>query len=140
MRRAAVLGLSFEPRRLSDVLAPDMPLPGRSFWDRLSTVFARDARRHVRFRRPALQEVAYSEPAVQAAARAAPGRRAQARTRAGGDLRCRTPAVLSNHFALAGDHVRAHRYAMLAAKRATERFSHADAVRLYRRAIDTGRA
>ena len=50
------------------------------------------------------------------------------------------PAVLSNHFALAGDYVRAHRYAMLAAKRAKERFSHADAVRLYRRAIDTGRA
>ena len=48
--------------------------------------------------------------------------------------------MLSNHFALAGDYVRAHRYAMLAAKRATERFSHADAVRLYRRAIDTGRA
>ncbi len=47
---------------------------------------------------------------------------------------------LSNHFALAGDHVRAHRYAMLAAQRATERFSHADAVRLYRRAIDAGRA
>jgi tetratricopeptide (TPR) repeat protein len=49
-------------------------------------------------------------------------------------------AVLSNHFALAGDYARAHRYAMLAAERATERFSHADAVRLYRRAIEAGRA
>ena len=48
--------------------------------------------------------------------------------------------MLSQHFALAGDHARAHRYAMVAAKRATERFSHADAARLYRRAIDAGRA
>ena len=48
--------------------------------------------------------------------------------------------MLSNHFALAGDYARAHRYAMLAAKRATERFAHADAARLYRRAIDAGRA
>ena len=48
--------------------------------------------------------------------------------------------MLSNHFALAGDYARANRYAMLAAQRATERFSHADAVRLYRRAIDAGRA
>jgi hypothetical protein len=49
-------------------------------------------------------------------------------------------AVLSNHFALAGDHVRAQRYASIAAKRATERFAHADAVHLYRRAIEAGRA
>ncbi len=47
--------------------------------------------------------------------------------------------MLSHHFALAGDHARAHRYAMAAAERATERFSHADAVRLYQRAIDAGR-
>ena len=35
--------------------------------------------------------------------------------------------MLSHHFSLAGDYARAHRYAMAAAKRATERFSHADA-------------
>ena len=50
------------------------------------------------------------------------------------------PALLSHHFAAAGDYVRAHRYAMVAAGRATERFSHADAAELYRRAIETGRA
>ena len=49
-------------------------------------------------------------------------------------------AVLAIHFALAGDYVRAHRYSMLAAERAQERSSHADAARLYRRAIETGRA
>jgi tetratricopeptide (TPR) repeat protein len=50
------------------------------------------------------------------------------------------PAVLSHHFSLAGDHARAHRYAIVAAERATERFSHADAARLYRMAIEAGRA
>jgi class 3 adenylate cyclase/tetratricopeptide (TPR) repeat protein len=136
VRRAAVLGISFDPRRLSDVLAPEIPVPDDRFWDRLSTVFARDGDGDVRFRRPALQEVAY---------RSLPFKLRRELHEAVG-LRLEQehldadPAVLSNHFALAGDYGRAYRYAMLAAKRATERFSHADAARLYRRAIDTGRA
>jgi len=139
VRRAAVLGTSFDPRRLSDVLAPDVPLPDDQFWDRLSTVFAREGDGDVRFRRPALQEVAYrSLPfKLRRELHEAVGLRLEQEQ--DGDLDA-GPAVLSNHFALAGDYVRAHRYAMLAAKRATERFAHADAARLYRRAIDTGRA
>jgi tetratricopeptide (TPR) repeat protein len=136
VRRAAVLGTSFDPRRLSDVLAPDTALPDGRLWERLATVFAREGDGDVRFRRPALQEVAY---------RSLPFKLRRELHEAVG-LRLERehldaePAVLSNHFALAGDYVRAHRYAMRAARRATERFSHADAVRLYRRAIDTGRA
>ncbi len=49
------------------------------------------------------------------------------------------PSVLSLHLLLADEHARAHRYALLGAERATARFSHADAARLYRRAIDAGR-
>ena len=60
VRRAAVLGINFHPRRLADVLASDTPLPEDGFWDRLSGVFAREPDGHVRFRRPAIQEVAYS--------------------------------------------------------------------------------
>ena len=136
VRRAAVLGISFDPRRLSDVLAPDIPLPDDRFWDKLSTVFARDGDGDVRFRRPALQEVAYrSLPfKLRRELHEAVGLRLE-QEHLDADA-----AVLSNHFALAGDYGRAHRYAMLAARRATERFSHADAVRLYRRAIDAGRA
>jgi len=136
VRRAAVLGMSFDPVRLSDVLAPDTPLPDDRIWDRLSAVFARGGDGNVRFRRPALQEVAYrSLPfKLRRELHEAIGLRLER------DDPDADPAVLSNHFALAGDYVRAHRYAMLGARRATERFSHADAVRLYRRAIDTGRA
>jgi class 3 adenylate cyclase/tetratricopeptide (TPR) repeat protein len=136
VRRAAVLGMSFDPRRLVDVLAPDTTLLDDRIWDRLSTVFARDGDGNVRFRRPALQEVAYrSLPfKLRRELHEAVGLRLERE-----DLDS-DPAVLSNHFALAGDYVRAHRYAMLAARRATERSSHADAVRLYRRAIDSARA
>jgi len=139
VRRAAVLGLTFHPRRLADVVAADMAMPEEGFWERLSDVFAREADGHVRFIRPALQEVAYASLPfkLRRELHAAVGLRLEGDQ--GHDLDA-DPAVLSQHFALAGDHARAHRYAMLAAKRATERFSHADAARLYRRAIDAGRA
>ena len=139
VRRAAVLGLTFHPRRLADVVAADMPLPEEGVWDRLSDMFAREADGHVRFIRPALQEVAYASLPFKL--------RRQLHTAVGTRLEHdqgreldADPAVLSHHFSLAGDHARAHRYAMAAAKRATERFSHADAARLYRRAIEAGRA
>ena len=55
VRRAAVLGVNFHPRRLADVLEAGTSLPEDGFWDRLSEVFAREPDGHVRFRRPALQ-------------------------------------------------------------------------------------
>jgi len=58
VRRAAVLGVSFHPRRLRDVLAPEDPEPDERTWERLSSLFARDPDGHVRFKRPALREVA----------------------------------------------------------------------------------
>jgi class 3 adenylate cyclase/tetratricopeptide (TPR) repeat protein len=139
VRRAAVLGLAFHPRRLADVVATDMPLPEEGFWDRLSSVFARDADGQVRFRRPALQEVAYASLPFKLR-RSLHGAVARRLEHDQGHEVDADPAVLSHHFALAGDYARAHRYAMAAAKRATERFSHADAARLYRRAIEAARA
>lgn len=139
VRRAAVLGLTFNPRRLADVVAADMPLPEDGFWDRLSGIFARDADGHVRFRRPALQEAAYASLPfkLRRELHSAVGLRLEHDQGRDSDA---DPAILSHHFSLAGDYPRAHRYAMLGAKRATERFSHADAARLYRRAIEAARA
>ncbi len=139
VRRAAVLGVSFDPRRLADVLTPDMPAPDDRFWERLSSVFSRGRDGSVRFRRPALQEVAYSSLPFKLRRELHQAIGLRLEQEHGSDLDA-GPAVLSNHFALARDYRRAHRYAILAAKRATERYSHADAARLYRRAIDTGRA
>ncbi len=116
-----------------------MTFPDERFWDRLSEVFARDSDGQVHFRRPALQEAAYASLPFKLRRRLheAVGLRLEQDHDQAGEA---DPAVLSNHFTLAGDHGRAYRYAMAAARRATERFSHADAVRLYQRAIDAGRA
>ena len=139
VRRAAVLGLTFHPRRLADVVAPDQPLPEDGFWNRMSGVFAREDDGHVRFIRPALQETAYASLPfkLRRQLHEAIGLRLEHDQGREPDA---DPAVLSQHFALAGDHARAHRYGMAAARRATERFSHADAARLYRRAIEAARA
>jgi class 3 adenylate cyclase/tetratricopeptide (TPR) repeat protein len=139
VRRAAVLGLMFHPRRLADVLDDDAAPVDDGFWERLSAVFVREADGQVRFRRPAVQEAAYSSLPfkLRRQLHLAVGLRLEREQSFEPDA---DPAVLSEHFALAGDHVRAHRYAMVAARRATERFSHADAAQLYRRAIDAGRA
>ncbi|HUA70810.1 MAG TPA: tetratricopeptide repeat protein, partial [Solirubrobacteraceae bacterium] len=139
VRRAAVLGLSFHPRRLTDVIPPDLPLPEDLFWERLSDVFARESDGHVRFVRPALQEAAYASLPfkLRRELHQAVGLRLE---REHGREPDADPAVLSQHFSQARDYARAHRYAMAAAQRATDRFSHADAARLYRRAIEAGRA
>ena len=109
------------------------------FWERLSNVFVRQPDGQIRFRRPAVQEAAYASLPFKLRRRLhlSVGMRLERDLGVEPDA---DPAVLSQHFALAGDHVRAHRYAMVAARRATERFSHADAAQLYRRAIDAGRA
>ncbi|HTZ87795.1 MAG TPA: tetratricopeptide repeat protein [Solirubrobacteraceae bacterium] len=139
VRRAAVLRMTFKPRRLLDVLDSDNASADDGFWDRLSTVFVREADDRVRFRHPAVQEAAYASLPFKL--------RRQLHMTAGlrleRDLGVEAdadPAVLSQHFALAGDYARAQRYAMVAARQATERFSHANAAQLYRRAIDAARA
>jgi class 3 adenylate cyclase/tetratricopeptide (TPR) repeat protein len=139
VRRASVLGLSFKPRRLLDVLDTDTAPVDDRFWDRLSTVFAREADGLVRFRHPAVQEAAYASLPfkLRRQLHMTVGLRLERDRGVEADAE---PAVLSQHFALAGDHARAHRYALEAARAATERFSHADAAQLYRRAIDAGRA
>ena len=138
VRRASVLGLSFHPRRLNDVLAPEVPILEADAWDRLGSVFARDPDGHVRFRRPAIQEAAYSSLPfkLRRVLHAAVARRLEQDQADGFDA---DPAVLSQHYLLAGDYARAHRYALLGAEHATARFSHADAARLYRRAIEAAR-
>ncbi len=137
--RASVLGLSFDPQRLSDVLPPDGSDSGAELWDRLSAVFALDPDGRVRFRRPALQEAAYASMPfkLRRTLHAAIASRLMAAREDDPDA---DPAALSLHFMFADDYARALEFAVLAAERATERFSHSDAARLYRRAISAARA
>lgn len=136
VRRAAVLGLSFQPRHLEQVLGTDLPMPEESTWIRLAGVFARDSDGRLRFRRPTLQEAAHASLPfkLRRSLHAAVARRME------DEGALADPAALSLHFLFADDHARAHKYALAGAELATTRFSHADAARLYRRAIEAGRA
>jgi class 3 adenylate cyclase/tetratricopeptide (TPR) repeat protein len=136
VRRAAVLGMSFEPERMLEVCSEDMDMPDRAQWERLERVFARDPGGQIRFKRPALQEAAYASLPFKLR-RELHGRLARALERGGPEA---NPALLAHHWLHAGDHVRAHRYALLGAQRARARFSHADAVGLFRHGIEAGRS
>jgi class 3 adenylate cyclase/tetratricopeptide (TPR) repeat protein len=139
VRRAAVLGLTFHVDRLKEVLDPGAHQLDEEVWSRLSGVFEHEPDGQVRFRRPALCEVAYEglpftlrrelHATIASSLEQGHGRNVEA-----------DPAVLSLHFSRAGDHARAWKYALAGAQRAGERFAHADASALYRRAIDAGKA
>ena len=136
VRRASVLGVSFHPRQLSDVLEPGIPLPDAATWERLSPLFEDEGEGYVRFRRPTLRDAAYAGLPfrVRRALHRAIGDRLERELGAGSDA---DPAVLSLHLAAAGEHERAGRHAWAAARLAVERYAYVDAARLYRRAIET---
>jgi tetratricopeptide (TPR) repeat protein len=138
VRRAAVLGLVFHPRRLDHVLPNDAPRPDAATWLRLQSVFAHDPDGYVRFKRPALREVAYEMLPFRLRRELHAVVANALEPLVGVDVDA-DPAVLSLHHILAGDHERAWRYAKAAADRAIAKFAQADAVRLYRRAIEAGR-
>jgi tetratricopeptide (TPR) repeat protein len=128
--------MSFEPDRLAEVLDPGQALPDSGWWGRMSSVFAEDPGGLVRFKRPAVQEAAYASLPYKLR-RTLHGQVAHALENAAPEA---NPAVLSHHWLGAGNHDRAHRYAMRGAERARAHFSHADAVGLLRRAIEAGRS
>ena len=139
VRRAAVLGELFRAARLRHVLDPVAKAPAAATWARLAGLLERQADGYLRFASPILCEVAYAglpfglrrslHAAVGAALERDLGRDVDA-----------DPAVLSLHFGRAGDPQRAWRYALLGAERARAHFAVADAVRLYRRALEHQRS
>lgn len=138
-RRASVLGLSFRPSRLRHVLEPGQPAPDAAAWERLSDLIVAHPDGYLRFRTPIVCEAAYlGLPfSVRRTLHAAVARVLEADLGREVDA---DPAVVSMHFSLAGDHRRAWDYALMGAERAKARFAHADAARLYRRAITAGQA
>ncbi len=139
VRRTAVLGIAFHAGRLSDVLEPGTAELDERTWERLSMVFERDPDGQVRFKRPDLCEVAYESLPFRLRRELHAVVASSLEQDIGRDIDA-DPAVLSRHFSLAGDHKRAWKYALVGAQRASERFAHADASRLYRRALEAGRA
>jgi class 3 adenylate cyclase/tetratricopeptide (TPR) repeat protein len=138
VRRAAVLGRSFHPRDLSDVLDPAAAQPGGDTWDRLSSLFSEDADDHIRFRRSVMRDAAYAGLPfrVRRQLHARVGARLERQSRPDAPEAAES---LSLHFSLAGDLERAWKYARVAADSARDRQAHADAAGLYRRALAAGR-
>jgi class 3 adenylate cyclase/tetratricopeptide (TPR) repeat protein len=138
VRRASVLGMSFHPRMLDDVLEEGAPRPDDALFSRLGDVFADDGDGWYRFRIGVLRDAAYAGLPFRTRRRlhAAAGARLE---RDLGDRASEQAARLSLHFFCAGDHERAWRYALLAGGQARDRGAHADAARFFARAADAAR-
>jgi class 3 adenylate cyclase/tetratricopeptide (TPR) repeat protein len=138
IRRAALLGRTFDPAMLVEVLDDGVSWPDERTWTRLWRYFEVQDDGSVHFRSAVVRETAYAALTYRLRRRlhAVVGARLE---REAGPAADESAAVLSLHFERAGDHRRAWRYARVAADRARDRFAYADAATLYRRALDATR-
>jgi class 3 adenylate cyclase/tetratricopeptide (TPR) repeat protein len=138
IRRAALLGRTFDQDLLVDVLDDGVSWPDERTWARLWRYFEVHDDGSVQFRSAVVREAAYAAMTYRLRRRlhAVVGARLE---REAGPAAEESAAVLSLHFERAGDHRRAWHYARIAADRARGRFAYADAATLYRRALDASR-
>ena len=136
IRRVSILGLSFHPRQLDDLLGDDVPAPDANTWGRLDAYFKPEADGYLRFRREVVRDVAYAGLPfrVRRELHAAAAGRLERDLGADADD---AAARLAVHFHRAGSHEKAWHYARLAGDRALERAAFADAANLYRRALES---
>ena len=139
VRRAAVLGVSFHPRHLADVLDPGFPEPDADTWDRLSDVITEMGEGYLRFRRSVVRDAAYAALPFALRRRLHANVAARLATERNSSLDELAPA-LSLHYSRAGDTPEAWTYARLAAGHASQRLAFADASVLLRRALEAARS
>lgn len=134
LRRAAVLGLSFHPRMLTWLTLDDEPAPEVESLERLGGYFEDDGDGYLRFRHALVREAAYQGLPFRTRRRfhEAAGCALESETDEPDEL----SGLLSRHFSLAGDDVRAWRYSRVAAERARDAWAYEEAAGLYRRALD----
>jgi class 3 adenylate cyclase/tetratricopeptide (TPR) repeat protein len=137
VRRASILGLSFHPRFLEDVLEADAPAPDDRTWERLSEFFEHDGDGYRRFRRAVVREAAYG--GLPFRTRKALHEVVAERLEREVDDTDEAAGLLSLHFSLGGRYEKAWPYARTAARKAQERYANEEAAQLYQRAIDAGR-
>ena len=136
IRRASILGLSFHPRQLEDLLGDDVPAPDEGTWQRLGAYFRPESDGYLRFRREVVRDVAYAGLPfrIRRELHAAAAGRLERDLAADADDAADRLAV---HYHRAGAHDKAWHYSRLAAHRASERAAFADAANLYRRALES---
>jgi class 3 adenylate cyclase/tetratricopeptide (TPR) repeat protein len=137
--RAAVLGVTFDPQLLADVLEPGTRPPDERTWARLWRYFDPTDDGHMQFKRPIVREAAYANLpfGTRRLLHCRVGERIE---REAGERADEHAAQLSLHYSLAGQHEKTWHYARIAAQRASDRFAHADAAALYGRALDATRS
>jgi class 3 adenylate cyclase/tetratricopeptide (TPR) repeat protein len=138
VRRAAVLGRTFDPVLLADILDEQDPRPDGETWARLRRYFEPDGSWQMRFRRQVVWEAAYAGLPFRTRRRlhAAAGARLEHRFGADAEQHATEIAL---HFARAGDAARAWRYARASGDGALRRLAPAEAVASYRMALDAAR-
>jgi class 3 adenylate cyclase/tetratricopeptide (TPR) repeat protein len=141
LRYASVLGASFEPELLSDVIAEaDAPIDLAS-WERLREFVDvdEDGGGALRFRHALIRDAAY-EGLPYRRRRELHCRVGSALERRLGDATEQQAEVLSFHFSEAHDHDRAWTYSRVAGQRAEQKFALLEAAEFYRRALASARA
>ncbi|HZO36528.1 MAG TPA: adenylate/guanylate cyclase domain-containing protein [Solirubrobacteraceae bacterium] len=139
LRRAAVLGVGFDPSYLTDMLDDGVSPPDEATWERLSHMLVDVGDGTMRFRRDVIRDSAYAGLPFRERRRLheAVGLRLEQEA---GETRERLAETLSLHFARAGDDARTWTYARLAADRARNRLAPVAAASFYRLAADAGHA
>lgn len=135
LRTASVLGNSFSPAFLAEILVEDGTLPDPAAWDRLREFVGEDAPGVFRFRHALIRDAAY-EGLPYRRRRSLHGRVGERIERAGGDEQAE---LLSVHFFNAEGYEKAWRYSRLAAQRAEAKYALVDAGDLYRRALEAAK-
>jgi tetratricopeptide (TPR) repeat protein len=137
VRRASIIGLSFHPRFLDDVIEPDMPAPDDRTWERLAEFFEDDGDGYLRYRRAVIREAAYDGLPFRTRRElhGVVGERLEREVEDPDEA----AGVLSLHFLRAGGYEKAWRYARIAAEHAKEVFANEEAAQLYQRAVEAGR-
>jgi class 3 adenylate cyclase/tetratricopeptide (TPR) repeat protein len=135
LRTASVLGTSFSPEFLGEVLADEGAAPASTAWDRLREFVGEDEPGVFRFRHALIRDAAY-EGLPFRRRRELHGRVGERIERAGGDEHAE---LLSLHFFKAEGYERAWRYSRVAGERAEAKYALVDAGDLYRRALEAAK-
>ena len=135
LRYASVVGASFEPALLAEILGGESADAGDPMrWERLGEFLVPLREGSLAFRHDLMRATAYEGLSFRRR-REIHGRVGQALERRAGDRVNEDAALLSLHFAEAGDHDRGWRYAVIAGRRAKEGFANVVAAELFERAL-----
>ncbi|HEY7732521.1 MAG TPA: tetratricopeptide repeat protein [Gaiellaceae bacterium] len=140
LRYASVLGPTFDPALLAELLGDEVPDAGEpARWDVLGEFVSPAGGSSLAFRHDLVRATAYAGLSFRRR-REIHGRVGAALERRAGAQASEEAALLSLHFFEAGEHDRAWAYAAAAGRQAQQRFANVIAAELYERALAAARS